>query len=84
MKGNLISQDRRLGLAEFGIRQIAFSVEQPLSGVARFHTLALVHNLAAGVRLSIDEAELFAKRFKSAIRHNYDVHWHVDVTDRIP
>src|SRR5271165_7061311 len=50
-------------------------------GVASFHTLALVHDLAAAVRLSINEAELFAKRFKSAIRHNYDVHRHVDVTD---
>jgi hypothetical protein len=84
MKGDLVSQNRRLSLPELGIRQTAFSVEQPLSSVAGFHTLALVHDLAVTVRLSINEAELFAKRFKSAIRHNYDVHWHVDVTDRIP
>ena len=84
MKGDLISQNRRVGVPELGVRQIALSVEQPLSGVAGFHTLALVHDLAVAVRLSINEPEFFAKRFKSAIRHNYDVHWHVDVTDRIP
>jgi hypothetical protein len=84
MKGDLISQNRRLSLPKLGVRQVAFSVKQPLSGVAGFHTLALVHDLAVAVRLSINEAQLFAKRFKSVIRHDYDVHWHIDVTDRIP
>src|SRR6516225_5144345 len=71
MKGDLISQNRRLGLAEFGVGQVAFSAEQPLSGVVGFHTLALVHDLAVAACLPINKAELFAKRFKSAVRHNH-------------
>jgi hypothetical protein len=39
-------------------------------------------DLPAAVRLSINEAELFAKRFKSSIGHNQIVHRHVDITQR--
>src|SRR5271166_5994476 len=49
-----------------------------------FHTLALVNHLAAAVRFPINKAELFAKRFESAIGHNQNVHRHVAITDRVP
>jgi hypothetical protein len=84
VKRNLVSQNRRLGQSELRVRQVTFSVEWPLSGVAGFHTLVFVHHLALAVRLSIYEAELLAKRLKSAKRHDHDVHWHVDVAKRIP
>jgi hypothetical protein len=79
VKGNLTSQNRRLGVPKLGVSQLAFCVDQPLSGVSDFHISTLVYDLAATIRLPINKADLFPKRFKPAIGHNQNVHWHIDV-----
>jgi len=66
------------------VRALACSISGRTEIPSGFHALTFVHDLAAAVRLPINEAELFAKRFKSTIGHNQNVRRHVDITHRAP
>ena len=80
MKRDLILQDRRLILPELRYLRSLSAWSSHSAGVSGFHTLALVHDLAVAVGFPVNKADLFAKRFKTAVGHNQNVHRHVNIT----